>query len=116
MDRLFHGTASYELESFIKEGALIRFRKSGYKPAFCTSVSFNEAAFFALRKTPISDLSKTGIVLEFDATRLRPDEYEFYKSPGVLRDEHEVRVYEPSILRLRGYYEYDNGTWVRQEV
>lgn len=111
---LYHGTACYELESFLSKGVEVQPRRIG-KPAFCATTKFQEAAFFALRKTPAIDLSKTGIVLEFDAGRLRPGEYcEF--DDHALRHEYEIRVFDGAGLYLIAYHEYDDGTWRRVDL
>lgn len=109
---LYHGTAADNLQNFIERGPYASLRHIG-RNAFCTSRSFDEAAIFALRKTPASDMAKTGIVLEFDAHRLYPEDYMDVESGNTLRDEQEVRVFTPQFLFLRYYYEYDNGTWIR---
>lgn len=114
MRTLYHGTAAYNLDSFKQHGARLSPRRYG-KPAFCTSHSFEEAAYFALRKTPANDWSQTGIVLEFDSSGLRQEEYILYDSKGLLRDEKEVRVTDTRYLLLAAFYEYCDGDWRRIE-
>ena len=112
---LYHGTWAYNLESFKKDGAKVSPRRYT-SPAFCTSQSFQEATFFALRKTPVNDLSQTGIILEFDAWRLRSGEYISYDAGGLLRDEKEIRVIDTTYLCLLTFHRYVDGTWSREEV
>lgn len=112
---LYHGTACYELESFLSKGVEVQPRRIG-KPAFCATTEFKEATFFALRKTPAVDLSKTGIVLEFDACRLRPDEYCEFDDQHAMRREYEIRVFDGSALYLIAYHEYDEGAWNRVDL
>lgn len=112
--KLYHGTACYEQESFLRNGVEVPPRTIG-KSAFCASTEFEEATFFALRKTPMSDLTKTGIILEFDSARLCPDEYcEF--DAHALRHEYEIRVFDGRALYLIAYHEYDDGVWRRVEL
>ena len=109
---VYHGTAQYNLENFIQNGARVSLRLEG-EDAFCTSLSFEEAAYFALRHTPLLDMAQTGIVLEFDAHRLQDNEYKQHTSRGCLRDEKELRIFNPEFLFLRYYYTYAKGIWIR---
>lgn len=117
--RLYHGTASYNLESFVTEGPQMRPRHyiGGFKRTFCTSISFNTASVFAFRKTPMSDLSKCGIVLEFDGSGLIKDiDFSRCKDPIALLDEKEVSVLKLEKLKLVAYWKFENNNWNKIEL
>lgn len=115
---LYHGTASYNLEQF-KETTPIAYPRS-YLPrckrAFCTSQSFDEAAFFAFRKTPINNLSDIGIVLEYNASCLSLSDYVLTRDSIAIRNEQEVAVLNTKKLKLVAYHKYINGIWERKEI
>lgn len=108
--KVYHGTAAYNLESF-QQGVELSPRHHG-RDAFCVSDNFQVAALFALRKTPAIDLSKTGIVIEFNA-HLLAGAWDRYKSHGVLQEEHEIRIYDESQLEFVAYHRYNSGAWDR---
>ncbi len=112
---LYHGTAEYNLESFLRIGVKPSKRNDG-NPCICMSTCFREATLFALRKTPIINMDSTGIVLEFKADHptLRMKRF---KGQGLLRDESEIRVYNPEFLRLVAYWRYKGfRDWEKCEV
>lgn len=111
--RLYHGTGIYNLDSFIREGIKLEHRNGFRRPSFCTSLSLKEAGFFALRKTPASDLSKTGVVLEFEAKEMVEGEDFIHYRDRVLRDEQEVVVFNPKKLVLVAYYIFSHRGWER---
>lgn len=122
MKRIYHGTGSYSLESFLKEGPrkTPRMYLNG-KRTFCASLSFDVSAMFAFRKTPAADflMSKfdnTGIVLEFDASKLTNKDYVMARDSRSLIDEKEVSVIKPERLKLVAYWRYVNNEWIKNVV
>ena len=104
--RLYHGTARYNEQPILEKGA---------RSPLCTSLDFREAAFFALRKTPMSDLSKTGVVIEFSGD-LRERDFARIESRGrgLLRDEQEVRVFTTEKLCVDAVWRWEKGGWSRK--
>lgn len=104
--KLYHGTARYNEQPILEEGA---------KPPLCASLDFREAAFFALRKTPMSDLSKVGVVIEFSGD-LQGRDFAKIESSGLLRDEWEIRVFATEKLRADAVWQHhEDGRWTRRE-
>ena len=94
----YHGTANYNLESFVSKGIVPRSRRGYRRKAFCASLTFEEAALFALRNTPASDLSQTGIVLEFQGNLDEGRDYVPYRDTRALRNEREVCIFSTEKL------------------
>lgn len=78
----------------------------------CCSTSLEEAGFFALRKTPASDINRTGIVIEFDAD-LAKDDYREIESRGLLRDEREIAVLNTKRLQPIAIWRFGPHGWQR---
>jgi len=111
--RLFHGTANYSLKSFLDNGVQKRYRSYLDKDAFCTATKFQEAAFFALRKTPINDLTQTGIVLEFQGKNMVKEiDYTSTEDKRAIRHESEIAIFNTNKIKLIAYWKYDKG-WKR---
>lgn len=110
--KLYHGTADYSLDSFIKDGpvAYPRHYLPRSKKAFCTSLNFDEAAVFAFRKTPSSDPTKIGIVIEFDGSNLKTQDYIRASDSRAIRDEKEIAVTSPRKLKIKAYHKYNTDT------
>lgn len=108
--KLFHGTAQYNETKIMREGL----RKTLHHNLLCAccSSSLEEAGFFALRKTPVSDISKTGIVIEFDA-ELAEDDYHEIESRGLLRDEREIAVMNVKKLQPIAIWRFGPHGWQR---
>ncbi|HKZ43106.1 MAG TPA: hypothetical protein VJ044_19260, partial [Candidatus Hodarchaeales archaeon] len=86
------------------------------KRTFCASTEFGIAAMFAFRKTPAADflMSKfdnTGIVIEFDMSKLTGKDYVMAKDTRALIDEKEVSVIKPKKLRMVAYWKFINNKW-----
>ncbi len=114
---LFHGTGNYNLDSFLKEGIRLYVRHDHNRPVFCTSLSFKEAAFFALRKTPIDDkeFKNCGVVLEFELSKKANEgiDYALYKDCRAIRDEKEVVIYSKKSVKLVAVHKFVNDSWER---
>lgn len=108
--KLYHGTAAYNEEIILNNGL----KKSPHKGIFCAccSLSFQEASFFALRKTPMSDLRKTGIVIEFEGN-LKMGDYVIVESHGLLRDEQEIAVLNTEQLNPIALWRFQEDGWSR---
>lgn len=111
----YHGTANYNLESFISQGIVPRHRQGHRRKSFCASLSVDEGMFFALRKTPANDLLQTGIVLEFQGNLVEGRDYILYQDTGMLRDEREVRIFNTEKLYLVAYWDFKH-TWERISI
>ena len=117
MIKCFHGTANYNINSFIENGIILKSREWSKYKTFCASLSFQEATFFALRKTPISDLSQTGVVLEFEGDLIEGIDFIMNRDPRALRDEKEIAVFDSKKLLLIAYWEFiKNGRWQRKRL
>lgn len=113
--KLYHGTASYNLESFTRSGPQVSARHyigRGSKRAFCTTISFDVASVFAFRKTPIQDMTQVGIVLEFDGSKLSKGDFLKCKDPIAMHDEKEVSIFKPEKIKLVAYWKFENN-WQR---
>lgn len=115
MPKLYHGTAAYNLDSFVRGGVKLRHRNGFKRPSFCASLSLEEAGLFALRKTPANDLTKTGIVLEFEAGRMVEGVDFIHYQDRVLRDEQEVVIFTPKKLSLVAFYVFTDLGWQRRD-
>lgn len=115
--KLFHGTANYNLSGFITSGVNLHVRRDYDKPSFCTSFSFQEAAYFAFRKTPIDDIKfkNCGIVLEFvTGSRIKEGkDFTYYVDTRAIRNEREVIIFNRTIIKLIAYWKYENDNWER---
>lgn len=118
MKQLFHGTANYNLKSFMDNGALLypRHYLPKSKKAFCTSISLEEAAVFAFRKTPANDITQVGIVLEFDGSKLTKKDFMKATDNRAMRKEKEVAVLNSKKLKLVAYHKLMGDEWVRVEI
>lgn len=118
--KVFHGTAQYNLTVFLTGPPKTQFYSHippNGRYAFCTSLSFEEAALFALRKTPVSDLRKIGIVLEFDLNKAKEKkDYLQVKKTHAIRDEQEIAVFNTKKLKLIAFWEFKQGKWKRDEL
>lgn len=118
---LYHGTADYNLYSF-SSGEIIKYPRvyiKGFKSAFCASLKFDEAKYFALRKTPMSDLSRTGIVIEFNGDGLVENkDFVFSVDSRAMRDEGEASILNTKKLKLVAYWKLNHGNqkWEREEI
>ena len=106
--KIFHGTADYSLEGFLKSKP--KKYKRTYVPdkrsCFSCSTDFNEAAKFALRKTP-ANLSKTGIVLEFENLDLEPyKDFIFCQDHSSFIDEKEIVIFNVNKIKLIAVYRF----------
>jgi len=115
--KLYHGTGRFNLQSFVNEGVKLWPRAGFKRRSFCCSLSFREATYFALRKTPISDMTQTGVVLEFDAEGMVEGEdyipYQDRQALSMGRDEQEIVVFSAAKLELVAYHDYQDGRWAR---
>jgi len=111
--RLFHGTATYNRTPIIQQG-LRRYPHHG-KIVACCSVSLEEAGFFALRKTPISDLSQTGIVIEFEGNLVQGEFIEI-DSRGLLRNEREIAVLNTEKLQPVAVWKWRRNGWQQEKL
>ena len=111
---VYHGTASYELDSFLSSKPRIRLHRHIQRECFCTSKKLEEAAFFALRKTPANDLNKTGIVIEFECKDMvYKKDYERVKDSRAIRNEREIAVYNTDKMIVIAFWHFENG-WKRE--
>lgn len=117
MITLYHGTSSYNLESFLTSLPRKRMYWHCIKKGFCTSVSFEEASFFAIRKCSIDDFKagckNYGIVLEFDFNYTRLEDCQEIMAGNTLRDEKEIIVFNVKNLKLVAIYRYRDDQWNR---
>ena len=116
--KLFHGTAEYALANFLislPQKQRRRYLQRG-RSSFCCSTSLQEASFFALRRTPSSDLSKTGIVLEFlGRNMIENKDFVFCRDESAsLRDEQEASVFNVKKLQLVAIYRWGEDSWKRE--
>jgi hypothetical protein len=118
---LYHGTADYNLPAFASH-EIRKYPRAyikGFKSAFCTSLQFDEAKYFALRKTPMNDLSRTGVVLEFDGGNLIENkDFVFSVDSRAMRDEREASILNTKKLKLVACWKlnHKNQKWEREEV
>jgi len=108
--KLFHGSAEYNEAPILHEGL----RKGLHHNLLCAccSSSFDEAQFFALRKTPASDMNRTGVIIEFDAN-LADNEYQSISSSGLLRNEKEIAVLNTKKLQPVAIWRFGIRGWQR---
>ncbi len=106
--KLYHGTAAYNEGAILKDGLQTQFHKGVL--CSCCSLSLEEAGFFALRKTPMSDLSKTGIVIEFEGS-LNTRDYLAVESRGLLRNEQEIAVLDTARLIPVAIWRFGERGW-----
>ena len=112
--KVYHGTAANYLPSFQKRGPdLLRQRHLNDKRAFCTSKSPVEAERFAIRNTPSNDLTKCGIILEFDASKVAKKDYCEAKDNRTMFDEKELAFFNVKKLKLIAYHRLEKGGWKR---
>lgn len=116
--KLYHGTANYNLNSFLRKGIKLYPHHHFKKPSLCTSLSLKEAGYFALRRTPANDITKTGIVLEFEADgMIEGKNMDFiYYNDHVLRNELEVVIFNTKKLILVAYYCWTVRGWERNLI
>jgi len=109
---LFHGTAAYNEPKILRHPCTLKYHHGLPRKCLCTSLSFDEAALFALRKTPISDMSKVGIIIEFEAD-LADSDFTPVASHGLLRDEKEIAVFNTKKLIPKAVWRLEDDKWVR---
>lgn len=111
---VYHGTARYNVLRFTKGiQKWPQVHTPRHKAALCTSKSFKEAAFFAMRKTPANDLDKTGVVLQFelDPTSVEGKDYVQVRDSVALRNENEIAVFNVDKLRLVSVWNIEDDEW-----
>lgn len=118
MVTLYHGTSAYNLTQFLTTSPIKRLYRHRKKKGFCTTVSFEEASYFAIRKCSINDFLENkdnyGIVLEFEFDGDAHD-FEEVKHYNTLRNEKEVMIFNTKKLKLVAYYQYQKDKWERGE-
>jgi hypothetical protein len=111
---LYHGTSPESgaaLLSGAKPMSLSYRHIPGDRRAFCTSTSVQEAARFAMRK--VTSLDKTGVIVVFDARKLKPGQDCATVKAASLFDEKEVAVFTPAKLKPLHLLHFDRGQWVQ---
>lgn len=112
---VFHGTAANYVPSFLKSSPKVALQRHTRRAAFCTSLSFNEAARFAIRHTPANDFKSPGVVLEFDARQVSPHQFQAVKDTNTMWNEQEIAFFSTDRLRLVAVWKLLPAGWTRQQ-
>ena len=113
--KIYHGTAEYSLKGFLNSEPKKYIRS--YLPlreaCFSCSTAFEEAAKFALRRTPANDLSKTGIVLEFLVfDNINRKEFLYCQDPKSFIDEKEIVIFNVKKIKLVAVHQFKKDTQI----
>jgi hypothetical protein len=108
--RVFHGTGYYALDAIIRQG--LKTAKHGHvaKACACTSLDFDIAQLFAVRRTPSDDFIAgkiSGVVLEFEVNGLLDRDYSPVRDSHSLQEEQEIAIFSPKCLRLVAVWRHD---------
>lgn len=120
---VYHGTGRYNVESFLEESPKTYPRDYlRGRAAFSTSLDFEIAALFALRRSPPSvlrgDEHEMGVVLEYEVVKSSKEGKDWVPAAqaGVLQDEQEIAILNPKVLKLRAVWFIERGEWTRRSL
>lgn len=113
--KVFHGTGNYAVPDITTGGLRKRLHPHVSKPCACTSLDFDIAKLFAVRKSSSEDFIAgkiTGVILEFEMKGRLGKDYLPVRDTHSLQEEREIAVFSPRCLRLIAVWKYDQE-WER---
>lgn len=116
--RVFHGTGHYALDGIIHQGLKKSKQAHVDKACACTSLEFNVAQLFAVRKTPSDDFIAgkiSGVVLEVEVDGQLGIDYMPVRDSRSIQEEHEIAIFSPKRLKLIAVWRHDQQ-WVRHPL
>ena len=116
--KVYHGTGDYALKGLLTGKPIRTPRNYVRKPCFSTTLSFEIASLFAVRKSSPEDLKRgtfSGVVVEYELGGTEGQDWKHAKDP-CLQEEHEVAVFSVGCLIPLAVWRNIEGNWKREAV
>jgi bacillopeptidase F (M6 metalloprotease family) len=116
--KVWHGTGDYALNGLLKNKPIKKARAYVSKPCFSTTLSFDIATLFAVRKTTATDFLKgviSGVVVEYELNGTEGKHFKRAVDP-CLQNEQEVAVFSVDCLVPIAVWHHFNGKWNRGQL
>ena len=111
--KVWHGTGGYALNGLLAEKPIKKHRNYVSKPCFSTTLSFDIATLFAVRKTTIDEFKNgiiSGVVIEYELGGSEDKDFKRV-TDSCLQDEQEVAVFSVNRLVPIAVWRNLGGQW-----